>query len=117
MPDASFTAADSQGATFTASGITTGITSIKVKNTRSTVDASHLGMANGAKRNLQAAPLIDGATVTVEWIGSNTPTVGVKGAITSSIGNASGNAICEEYEITAAVGELLKGTATFRLVD
>lgn len=109
--------ADSQGATFTASGITTGITSIKVKSTRTTVDASTLALPSGSKRALQGAPLADGAVVTVEWIGSNTPTLGVKGAITSSVGGGSGNAICEEYEITAAVGELLKGTATFRMVD
>ena len=116
MPEVVTPVADSQGATFTASGISTGITSIKVKASRSTVDASTLSLASGSLRNLQPAPLADGTLVTVEWIGSNAPAIGVRGGITTSVAGGSGQAICEEYEITAAVGELLKGTATFRIV-
>lgn len=109
--------ADSQNTTITFAGVVLEATSIKSKVSQATVDASTLTLESGSQRKLQPAPLKDGDTFTVEFIGGGAPQVGVEGnlVITGAI-SASVTAICEESEVTASVGELLKGTCTLKVV-
>lgn len=106
--------ADSQGVTFTFDEDTYECKSIKIKRSASTIDATTLSVATGSQRVLQTAPIVDGDVVTIEFFGSAAPSAGQSGGLSTSLG-VSGNAVCEESEITAQVGELIMGTATFRM--
>lgn len=109
------TIADSQGLNFSFGNGVYELTNVKSKTTQPTVDASTLTLASGSMRKLQAAPLKDPGTVTIEGLGTTTPTVGAIAALNCSTLGVASNAVCEEVEITAAVGELLKFTASFKL--
>jgi len=110
------TLASSQGATF---GGLSGLTNIKRKssrqdptNTSNRIDASTLSLTTGSKRvyvdglpDAGAAAPSDGITetVTVSFLSDSPPT-----ANTTYSGYK-----CTEVETEYAVGELVKGTATF----
>lgn len=117
MPTGTDVIADSQNTTITFANTSLSATSIKAKVSQTTVDASTLTLASGSPRALQSAPLKDGDTFTVEFLGTTAPTVGVAGSLVISGAIAANvTAICEELEITAAVGELVKGTCTLKVV-
>jgi hypothetical protein len=107
--------ADSQGTTFTFSGSTFVAKNVKVKRTQVYIDTTPLSAAAGSTRKLQAAPLVDGDQITCEYMGTTAPARGASGAIACSTLGVSGTAVCEDFELTAAVGELIMGTATFKL--
>lgn len=111
MPDI----ADSQGTTFTFSGVEFVAKNVKVKRARATVDVTPLSAASGSTRWLQAAPLADGDVITCEYWGTTAPARGTRAAISCSTLGVSGDAFCEDFELTAAVGELIVGTATFKI--
>jgi hypothetical protein len=117
MPtDTSSPIADSQGTTFTFAGATFLAKNVKVKVARATVDVTPLSQAAGTMRKLQTAPLQDNTTITCEYFGATAPTVGTSGAIVcSSLGISSGNAFCEDFELTAAVGELIMGNLSLKM--
>lgn len=106
---------DSQGTTFTYGGVSFIAKNVKVKQTRATVDVTSLSAASGTFRVLQAAPLKDGDSITCEYFGTTAPTLGASAAIACAALGISGNAFCEEFELTAAVGELIMGTASFKI--
>jgi hypothetical protein len=58
-------------------------------------------------------------TVTFEYIGSGLPTVGATGAVSATIGGVtvSGQGTCTASNVRAAVGELIRGSATFRVKE
>lgn len=114
---------DSQSTTFTFNGVTYEATNIQVSTTGAQqIDVTSLATAGGGTRVFQAGPLheVGGSEISVDFFGDLVPdcTAMHALAITSSNGgfSFSGNAICKSYNVTAAVGELLKGTATFALV-
>jgi hypothetical protein len=112
MPDI----ADSQGTTFTYAGTTFLAKNVKVKFSRPTVDVTPLSQASGSMRKLQAAPLQDNTTITCEYFGTTAPTIGSSGAIVcSALGISSGSAFCEDFELTAAVGELIMGNLSLKM--
>jgi hypothetical protein len=111
MPDI----ADSQGTTFTFNSVTFTARNVKVKRSQSYVDVTPLSAAAGSTRVLQKAPLVDGDEISCEYWGTTAPVRGTIAAISCSTIGVSGNAVCEEFELTAAVGELIVGTATFKL--
>jgi len=111
MPDI----ADSQGTTFTFNSVEFVAKNVKVKRSRPTIDVTSLSADNGTTRVLQAAPLADGDTITCEYWGTTAPPRGAKCAIACSTLGISGQAFCEDFELTAAVGELIVGTASFKL--
>lgn len=116
MPGGNEVIADSQNVTITFNNVTLAATSIKSKFSVPTVDSSTLTLASGATRKFQVAPLKDAGTFAVEFLGATAPTAGVTANIAISAPfSVTSNAICEDVEITAAVGELLKGTCNFRL--
>jgi hypothetical protein len=112
MPDA---IGDSQGTTFTYNSVAFVAKNVKVKRSRALIDVTSLGEASGSTRIQQAAPLVDGDVITCEYWGTTAPARGSSAAIACSKLGISGNAFCEEFELTAQVGELLVGTASFKL--
>ena len=114
MPDSN-TIADSQGTTFSFNSIEFVAKNVKVKRSRATVDVTSLKASAGSTRVLQAAPLVDGDVITCEYWGMTAPARGTKAAISCSSLGVSGDAFCEDFELTAAVGELIVGTATFKM--
>jgi hypothetical protein len=97
------------------------ITSLEVSATAAQTDVSHLGLAVNAKRILRKAPLVDSPEVKIDFIGNTLPAVGTKGAfvLTGSFGSTKAGdctkAICTQASVKAAVGEIIKGSATFKL--
>jgi hypothetical protein len=108
--------ADSQGTTFSFGGTAFLAKNIKVKQARATIDTTPLSQASGTMRKLQAAPLIDNTTITCEYFGTTAPAIGSSGAIVcAALGITSGNAFCEDFELTAAVGELVMGNLSLKM--
>lgn len=114
MPDP-VSIADSQGTTFTFNSVDFIAKNVKVKRSRPTIDVTPLSAASGSTRVLQASPLADGDVITCEYWGTTAPARGVSAAIACSKLAISGNAFCEEFELTAQVGELIVGTASFKI--
>jgi hypothetical protein len=82
---------------------------------------STLDLAEGANRVYQDPPLVDPnaatavdgveTTVTISFMGSTKPTAGTTATLTTTA--ASGTFRCTQSEIEYAVGDMVKGTATF----
>jgi hypothetical protein len=111
------TIADSQGTTFTFNGATFLAKNVKVKVAQATVDVTPLSQAAGTMRKLQAAPLKDNTTITCEYFGTTAPAIGSSGAVSCSTLGVSGNAFCEDFELTAAVGELIMGNLSLKMTS
>lgn len=114
MPD---DIADSQGTTFSFGSTEFTAKQIKVKRSLPTIDVTPLSAAANSMRKYQQAPLKDGDEITCEYWGTTAPTRGQKQSITCSKLGISGDAFCTEFELTAQVGELIVGTATFQLTS
>jgi hypothetical protein len=58
-------------------------------------------------------------TITFEYIGSALPTVGSNGSVSATIGGitVSGLGTCTASSVRASVGELIRGSATFRVKE
>ena len=111
MPDV----ADSQGTTFTFNSVDFVAKNVKVKRQRELKDTTSLAAAAGSTRIQQAAPLVDGDEISCEYWGTTAPARGTAAAITCSKLGISGTAFCVDFELTAAVGELIVGNANFKL--
>jgi hypothetical protein len=107
--------ASSQGTTFTFNGVAFVAKNVKVKRTQSYFDVTSLAAADGSTRILQSASVAEGHQITCEYWGTTAPARGQSAAIVCSTLGISGNAVCEDFELTAAVGELIVGNATFKL--
>jgi hypothetical protein len=123
MPDAQgSTIESSQGnGGFTFGTATFKITSLDVSATAAQTDVSHLGLAVNAKRILKKSPLNDSPEVKIDFIGNSLPAVGTKntfvltGSFASTKAGDCTKAICTQASLKAAVGEIIKGSATFKL--
>jgi hypothetical protein len=121
MP-ATATLLDSQGLEFKFGETSMIVKNVKVKTSRPSIEVTTLAVSAGAARVFQAAPLPDAATVSVEFMISadaGAPAQGDKYLIQcDALGIGAGvYAFCEDVEITAAVGELLAGTASFKITN
>jgi hypothetical protein len=112
---------DSQGTEFKFDGVSFIAKNVKVKTARPTVEVTSLAVPAGGARVFQAAPLPDATTITLEYFSDVAPTIGTKATIVcESLGvmeASSVKAFCEDFELTAAVGELIMGTATFKITN
>ena len=111
--------ADSQGTTFIFNTNTFLATSVQKSLTGlNQIDVSDLSIASGGSRLFQASPLSDsaGAEISVDFLGLQAPDMSQARAITCATLGISGTAICKSYNVTAAVGEVLKGNATFLMI-
>jgi len=104
-----------QGLTFSFNSVEFRGTNIKRKESRPLVDTSDCAQARDSLRVYQAEPLADGDEITLEYWGKNPPTKGTKYAISCSGLGVTGNAFCTDVEEGGAVGEFVKGTATFKI--
>jgi Holliday junction resolvasome RuvABC endonuclease subunit len=114
---------DSQGTTFTFNGNEFSCTNIKkaVSGSSGTdkIDVSTLKLPSGAKREYQDPPLLDDpnkgvlAVISVSFLGLEEPATDKAYAIACNTLGITGKARCTKYEVEAAVGEVLKGTAEF----
>jgi len=123
MPtDPTSTVASSQGTgNFTFNGASCKITSLEVSATAAQADVSHLGTAQGTSRIFRKSPLSDSPEVKIDFIGNSLPAVGTKAAfvLTGNFGSTKASdctkAICTQASLKAAVGEIVKGSASFKL--
>ena len=119
---------DSQGSTFHYNGVEYGVTSVSLQvegldDTDQTIDGSTLSLAFGCCRQMLPPPLIDcgdtttDGTLTVNFLWTNQlpPTDG-EYPLQFPKFNLNQNAICTGYQLDAAVGEYVTGSATFDLV-
>jgi hypothetical protein len=118
---------DSQGITFTFAGQEFGCTNIKKKvngsSTDDKIDVSTTDIPSGSKRLYQDPPLIDDpnkgvlAIVSISFLGLEEPPTDKAYPIECAGLGISGTARCASYEVEAAVGDVIKGTAEFAIDD
>jgi hypothetical protein len=106
---------DSQGTTFEFNGVTFLATNVKVGGSVTEVDASTLDLPSGSMRAYQPAPLVDGDTVSCTYYGTERPDQKTTHPISCEKLGITGNALCTKWENEAKVGELLSGSAEFRM--
>lgn len=113
--------AESPAGDFTFNGTSYRITALDVSATAAQTDVSHLGIAAGQKRIFKKAPLTDSPEVKIDFIGNVLPAVGTKGdfELTGNFAATKAGdctkAICTQASVKAAVGDIIKGSATFKL--
>lgn len=115
--------ADSQGTTFTFGSVTFSGTNIKVKKTGKgydqDVDVSTLDLASGADKVYEAPALYDygpagrSIEISLSYLGLDEPDTENESTLVCSKFGLNDLARCTEFELEAAVGEKIKGTATF----
>lgn len=120
----------SQGITFIFSGATFTANQIGISNRVNEIDVTSLSSTNGSFRSLRPAPVRDAPEIKVDFVGLSKPQMTATGQITWVIDGSGTNAgfttdaagvglptaaMCTSADITAQVGELIKGSATFRL--
>jgi len=119
--------ASAQGTTFTFDGEEYQCTSIRVAVANADggtgkIDVSTLDLADGALRVYQDAPLVDPnspytdedgsqTTITGSFFGNTIPMSGATGTLETA--GISGEFRCTQAEQEYAVGDIVKGTATF----
>jgi len=106
---------DSQGTLFTFNAIPFLATGIKCSGTVSEIDASTLDLKSGSMKAYQPAPLVDGDMVSCTYYGTQRPAQDKVYEIECDKLGISGFALCTKWENEAKVGELLSGSAEFRM--
>jgi hypothetical protein len=116
-----------QGLTLSFNSVTYEITSMSFNKKVSEIDVSSLKTKNGAYRSYRAAPLRDGDELSVEYWGAGVPQMTATGTITFTFDGSGSNAaltaglptvaLCTSSQMQAAAGELVKGSATFRMSE
>jgi hypothetical protein len=115
----------SQGIGFKFSSIAYTASQISLSKSVSEIDVTSLDSPHGSYRAYRAAPIREGDELSLEFIGLTIPQQTATGAITWTIDNSGSNAaftaglptaaLCTSASVTAQVGELIRGNATFRL--
>jgi hypothetical protein len=104
-----------QGLTFSFGGSNLTVTSVQVNDTQDLIDGSHLGIAPNGKREYVGGFATD-REVTVDYISTTILAAGTSGSlsITGPL-SFSGTATLQSASIGGSVGDLIKGSATFRV--
>lgn len=115
----------SQGLKFTFSGTPFTATSIQMSKKVSEIDVTSLEAASGSYRSYRTAPIVESPELKVDFVGLTLPQMTATGQITWSVDGSGSNAaftanmptaaLCTSADVTAQVGELIKGSANFRL--
>jgi hypothetical protein len=106
---------DSQGTTFEFNGVVFLATNVKCSGSVNEIDASTLDLPSGSMKAYQPAPLVDGDTVSCTYYGTQRPDQTDTHTISCLSLGISGKALCTKWENEAKVGELLSGSAEFRM--
>jgi hypothetical protein len=117
----------SQGLTFKFSGQSFTANQIQMTKKLSEIDVSSLSDPTGSYRSYRPAPIIDAPELKIDFVGITLPQMTATGAITWTVDASGSNsaftsnmptvALCTSADVTAQVGELIKGSATFRLTQ
>jgi len=108
-------AVSSQGLTFTFGGTTLSVTNVSVNETQDLIDATDLGVAQNSRR-IYVGGFASDAEVTIEYFG-DLLTSGTSGALVIAGPIAyTGTATISSSSVSASVGDLVRGSATFRVV-
>ena len=110
----------SQGTSFTFASATYTVTSVRVNYSqeRRFVGGGHMGLGPTAFEPVYLLHRTEDErpTVDIEFIGSTHPAVNATGTLTiSGKLSFSGNATCVSAEVGAAVDEIVRGSASFRV--
>jgi hypothetical protein len=103
---------DSQNSNFAFANTTYTVTNVSVKYGGDLLDTSHLGLASGANRTYVSPALVDNE-ITVDYYGTTLISIGLTGTL--SFASTNYTATCSASSVTYAVGELVKGNATFKV--
>lgn len=105
-----------QGTQFNFNGTNYSITSFTVSENQDLIDGSHLGISPGGSREYVGGFATD-VEVSVDYIGNSTISAGTSGALFfTGPYNSNSTATVASSSITASVGALVSGSATFRVV-
>lgn len=108
-------ATSSQGLTFTFGGTTITVTSVQVSDTQDLLDATHLGVAGNARR-IFVGGFASEREVQIDYISTTILGAGSSGTLViSGPMSFNGPATCSNASLGAAVGDFVRGSATFRL--
>jgi len=117
----------SQGLSFAFSGRTYTLTSISFSKSVSEVDVSTLATRQGEFRTYRPSPLREGDELSIEFFGMEVPQQTATAQIVFTFDGSGSNAglttgiptvaLCTSAQVQAAAGELIKGSATFRLTQ
>jgi hypothetical protein len=110
-------AISAQGLTFTFGTATLSVTSVSVNDSQELQDATDLGVAPGGNR-IYVSGFATDREVTIDYFDSDILTAGATGALTiAGPISFTGTATISNSTLTASVGDLVRGTATFRVVS
>lgn len=110
-------AVSSQGMTFVFNGTTISVTSVSVSDNTELLDATDLGIPAGGNRVYVNGFAVD-REVQIDYFNNDILTAGESGqlAISGPV-SFSGTATINSSTLSASVGDLVRGTATFRVVS
>ena len=104
-----------QGLTFTFGGSNLTVTSVQVNDTQDLIDGSHLGIGPGGRKEYVGGFATD-REVQIDYISTTIVAAGTSGALSiSGPMSFSGNATVQSASIGGSTGDLIKGSATFRV--
>jgi hypothetical protein len=110
----------SQGITFKFNGITYTATSVAVSRTQGEFDISSVDQAKGEFRRIRSGK-IKSSEIKVDWIGGTIPAtklvcpIEVTGTNVGAADFSGYSAVCTGLTITGAAGDIIKGSATFKV--
>jgi hypothetical protein len=115
----------SQGIGFSFSGVKFTATQIAVSKATPEIDVTSLESAHGSYRSYRLGSIRDGDQLKVDFIGLTLPQMTATGSITWAIDGTGSNAsfttglptaaLVTSADVTAQVGELIKGSMSLRL--
>ena len=115
----------SQGISFSFSGTKFTANQISVSKKVAELDVTSLESPNGSYRSYRSSPIREGDELKIDFVGLTLPQMTATGQITWVVDGSGSNAafttgiptaaLCTSADITAQVGELIKGSANFRL--
>lgn len=115
----------SQGIKFSFGGTVFTCQSIQASKKTPEIDVTSLESPNGSYRSYRLGPIRDGDELSIDFVGLTLPQMTATGQITWTIDGSGSNAaftaglptaaLCTSAQVSAKVGELISGNATFRL--
>lgn len=110
-------AISAQGLTFTFGTATLSVTSVSVNDSQELQDATDLGVQPGGNR-IYVSGFATDREVTIDYFDSDILVAGATGNLTiAGPISFTGTATISNSTLTASVGDLVRGTATFRVVS
>ena len=104
-----------QGLTFSFGGTVLTVTSVNVSDQQDVIDGSHLGIAPNGRREWVGG-FATNREVSAELITTSVLTAGTSGALSITGPLAfSGNATITSANVGGSVGDLVKGSVTFKV--